>query len=235
MFNIVCVCVYVNIEIWISLSLNNSLLLLSSPLPGSSLLEKCASKNQFKSKLDFQNQQYKAHTHALTHGWLQQHKWESRPSSLHSFTLPPPLLCTFVTHTQSLNMSLEKSFLRRKYFVAACLESSSILARHPKPGLLLCYCWPWRRQKPKAGCKRRLFILYARHTSSQAGKHTKPARPPCLIYAGWILKFHLLLHLLIYLLLRLSALSSASNSNRRVQKPESEANWFASTLTFEIV
>lgn len=159
-------------------------------------------------------------------------------------TLPPLLLssfpsrlCRFVTHTQSLNMSLEKSLLRRKYFVAACLESCSILARHPKPGLLLLLAMTQAEAKGRLQ-KAPVYPLCAAHfqPGRQAGRHTKPARPPCLIYAGWILKFHLLLHLLIHLrLLLFSTLSSASNSNRKVQKPETEAYWFVSTLTFEIV
>lgn len=150
-------------------------------------------------------------------------------SESHDPPPPPPLLpsspfplCTFVTHTQSLNMSLEKSFLRRKYFVAACLESSSILARHPKPAQ------PSRagsaaaaaagrdagrsqRQAAKGAC-----LSFMRGTLP--GRHTKPARSPCLIYAGWILKFQLLLHFLLYLLLRLFTLSSTSNNNRKVQR-----------------
>lgn len=98
-------------------------------------------------------------------------------------TLPPLLLssfpsrlCRFVTHTQSLNMSLEKSFLRRKYFVAACLESCSILARHPKPGLLLLLAMTQAEAKGRLQ-KAPVYPLCAAHfqPGRQAGRQAHEA------------------------------------------------------------
>jgi len=128
--------------------------------------EKCASKNQFKSKLDFQNQQYKAqhkHTHMADYNNISESPF---PSSC-----PPPhfLLSRNVTHTQSLNMSLEKSFVRRKYFVAAWHPSPLAL---PVAPLHTANCQKDLKDlRAKAVSLRlRLFILYARHTFKQRTK-----------------------------------------------------------------